>query len=156
MDLCEIHLCEDTAPLWLCSVEFSYGRFITAIVRFGKDAVPKRVQIFVTDFFHRIHRAFSLVSVFWMRQVLTGTQRRDLSPVSELVQRECSWIFALDTSHKGAFFLRFLLGGELGYYSLQQTTEKEIRLCIVRRARSLPVFQRIVDTTPDVRRLTSI
>ena len=62
----------------------------------------------------------------------------------------------LDTSHKGAFFLRFLLGGELGYYSLQQTTEKEIRLCIVRHARSLPVFQRIVDTTPDVRRLTSI
>ena len=137
----------DVAPLWLCRVQFCYGLFITARVRRRKDAPPETVQIFVKDFFHRIHQAFAVVSTFWMEQVLSGTQRRDLSPVSNLVQRECSWVLALDTSDRGAFCLRFLLGGELGYYSLQKSTEKEIRLCIVRRARSIPVFQSIIDHT---------
>ena len=146
-DLCVVNLCEDITRLWLCDIYFCSGMFITARIRRSIEAPPETVQIFAREFFARIHKAFSVVSVFWMSQVLQGTQRRTLSPVSRLIQRECSWVFALDTSHKGAFYLRFLLGGVLGYHSLSRDPEKKIRLRIVRRGRSLPVFQKIVDCT---------
>ena len=154
-DLCVVNLCrnyEAVVPLWLCRVQFCSGHFITARVRRSRDAPVETVQIFVRDFFHRIHYAFSVVSVFWMKQVLDDTQRLDLSPVSGSIQRECGWILGLDTSDKGAFCLRFLLGGVLGYYSLPGTPEMKIRRAIVRRGRSLPVFQRIIERTYVVRR----
>ena len=146
-DLCVVNLCEDITRFWLCDVYFCSGPFVTARIRRSGTAQPETVQIFVREFFARIHKAFSVVSEFWMSQVLQDTQRRTLSPVSVLIQRECSWVLALDTSCKGAFFLRFLLGGVLGYYSLSRDSEKKIRLSIVRRARSLPAFQKIVDCT---------
>ena len=140
---------KDPGSLWLCDVEFCAGRFITARVRKTRKSPVETVRILVEDFFRRIHKAFAVVSVFWFEQVRFDTQWLNLSPIDEVLQRECSWIFAIDTSEKGAMFLRMLLRGELGCYSLYKTAEKEIRLSIVRRARSLPVFQRIIDCTPD-------
>ena len=134
--------------LWLRQVKFCFGDFIIARVRRSRDGRPHSVMILVKKFFHRVHKAFAAVSVFWFGQVRAGTCRRNLSPVSVFIQRECSWIFGFDTSDKGAFLLRYLLGGELGYYSLSNTPESEIRRSIVLCGRSLPVFQSIIDHTP--------
>ena len=140
----------DPSALWLCEVQFCAGRFITARVRKTRKSAIETVRIGVKDFFRRIHQAFGVVSVFWFKEVRSGTQWRNLLPIDEVIQQECSWIFGMDTSRKGAMLLRILLRGELGCYSFCTTAEKEIRLSIVRRARSLPVFQLIIDRTPDV------
>jgi hypothetical protein len=137
------------SSLWLCQIRFCAGKFITALVRCERDGPIIPVQILEKEFFTRIHKAFAIVSVFWFDQVRFGMQWRNLSPVSEAIQQECSWIFAVDTSQKGALLLRMLLRGYLGCYSLHSTSEREVRLSIVRSSRTLPVFDRIVDRTMD-------
>ena len=137
------------SSLWLCQIRFCAGKYITALVRCERTGPIIPVQFLVEDFFTRIHKAFAVVSVFWFDQVRFGMQWRNISAVSEEVQQECSWIFAVDTSQKGALLLRMLLRGVMGCYSLHSTSEREVRLSIVRSARDLPVFQRIIDRTPD-------
>ena len=95
----------------------------------------------------RIEMAFRTVSTFWYRQILLGTQWQTLVTVDSVVQRECSWIFGIDTAKKGALLLRMLLRGVLGNYSLASTPDREIRKSIVRRARNLPVYNKIVECT---------
>ena len=137
----------DPSSFWLCEVKFCAKPLITASIRRDRNARVETVHIPVEDFFHRIRKAFAVVSVFWHKQVVLGAQWRSLSPVSETVQRECSWIFGIDTADKGSLLLRMLLRGELGCYSLRLMSDVEIRKSIVRRARQLPVFQKIIDHT---------
>ena len=142
--------CRDASYFWLCRVEFCHRAFITAWVLRRPYGKPHKLRFLVKDFFHRIHLAFKYVSLFWWDQVKAGTQSLSLSPMGNFIRRECSWVLGEDTSEKGAFLLRSLLRKELGYYSLSETSEKEIRDSIVRQGRSLPVFQCIIDHTPDV------
>jgi hypothetical protein len=146
----------DPSSFWLCEVKFCAKPLITASIRRSRNDRVEIVHIPVEDFFHRIHKAFAVVSVFWHKQVVLGTQWWSLSPVSETVQRECSWIFGIDTANKGSLLLRMLLREELGCYSLAKTPDLEIRDCIVERARSLPVFQKIMDHTREVYWASSI
>ena len=132
---------------WLCAVEFCATPVVTAKVRRSRNAQIETVHIHEKDFFHRIHVAFGIVSVFWHGQVVHGLQWRTLSPLCKLVQRECSWILGIDTADKGAMLLRMLLRGVLGCYSTVSTPDSAIRKSIVRRGRNLPVFQKIVDRT---------
>ena len=140
----------DPSSFWLCEVKFCAKPLITASIRRDRNARVETVHIPVGNFFHRIRKAFAVVSVFWHKQVVLGTQWRSLSPVSETVQRECSWIFGIDTASKGSMLLRMLLRGELGCYSLASTPDLEIRDCIAERARSSPVFRKIIDRTREV------
>ena len=88
MSFIVINPLERTARLWLCEVVFCAGHCITARVRHSRDSPPVIAQILVEDFFHRIHQAFSAVSVFWFQQILCGGDRHNLAPVSVKIQRE--------------------------------------------------------------------
>ena len=137
----------DPSSFWLCEIKFCAAPLITASIRRSRNARVETVHVPVKVFFARIHRAFAVVSVFWHKQVVRGTQWRSLSPVDKTVQRECSWVFGIDTANKGSMLLRMLLRGELGCYSLHLISDVEIRKSIVQRARQLPVFQQIMDRT---------
>ena len=141
---------KDPSSFWLCEVKFCAKPMITASIRRSRDARVETVHIPVEDFFRRIHKAFAVVSVFWHKQVVQGTQRRFFCPVGKTVQRECSWVLGVDTANRGSLLLRMLLCEVLGCYSLALTPDLEIRDCIVERARSLPVFQKIIEHTHDV------
>ena len=132
---------------WLCEVQFGATPVITARVRRTRSAGIETVNIGEKDFFRRIEMAFRTVSTFWYRQILHGTQWQTLVAVDPVVQRECSWVFGIDTAEKGALLLRMLLRGVLGNYSLASTPDREIRKSIVRRARNLPVYNKIVECT---------
>ena len=113
----------------------------------------KSVSIPAADFFPRVHEAFTLLAQFWYTEAAFGTQHSRLEPIDVAVQRECSWVFGIDTSVKGAYFLRAMLGGTLGYYSMHRTPAEDIRRSIRSQLREMPVFQMIVNLTPGVTEL---
>ena len=147
LSFARVNYIADPSSFWLCEVKCCAAPLITARIRRRRSSKVETVHIPVKNFFHRIHRAFAVVSVFWHGQVVDGTQWRSLSPVDETVQRECSWVFGIDTASKGSLLLRMLLRGELGCYFPVSTPDMKIRRSIVQRGRNLPVFQKIIDRT---------
>ena len=135
---------------WLCEVQAASDGFVNCRVRHSiRCQDTKIVMIPAEEFFPRVHKAFGVVAAFWMYQDSAGLNERDFTPIPRDVQRECSWILGLDTSDKGAFFLRAMLAGVLGHYSTCKTSIDEIRRTVFSQLREIPVFDIVVKLTPD-------
>ena len=135
-----------TCHRWLCGIETVRDGFAFAQVRRSRWAEIKTVRIPVGEFFKRVDEAYDVVTEFWLKQIRRNTQHRNPCRVDLEIQRESSWILGIDLSEKGEFCLRFLLGGVLGYYSLQEISQDDIRAAML--CRELPSLQHLVDRTP--------
>ena len=134
---------------WLCKIEgVDNGLVICRVRRSRYQLTTKSISVPAAEFFPRVHQASGVVAQFWYTEAAFDTQRSRLEPVDVQIQRECSWILGIDTSDKGAYFLRAMLGGTLGYYSMHETTADDIRRLIRSQLREMPVFQMIVNLTP--------